>query len=276
LCSIVSRQITYSNASTEVLTLAELTHIDNLEARAVGASHRSPFGRDALVALVPAQPESPIAAERGTDRGGTPRRPQAVLRHGALPEAGRPAAAHDPLLSLPRDRPSDGEPFLPVEDGGHVRRGYSAEMLRELCQHTELHVEEISGCSGFASQMLSGLLLRLKPVPLRLRWPLTAWLRPLPPLVDRWLTHARLVILLDLPRGLQATLELGLSRGPAPEVSALVLAPAVWYCCQPIKSRRSPPRGPAHVPPQPRVSDQGGGLSFGVRRARGADRSGIM
>jgi 2-polyprenyl-3-methyl-5-hydroxy-6-metoxy-1,4-benzoquinol methylase len=79
-------------------------------------------------------------------------------------------------------------PFSPVEDGGHVRRGYSAEMLGELCRHAGLHIEEVSGCSGFASQIITGLMLRLKPIPLRVRWPLIVWLRPLPPLVDRWLT----------------------------------------------------------------------------------------
>lgn len=69
-------------------------------------------------------------------------------------------------------------PFHPVEDGGHVRRGYNSTMLRELCADCRLDVEEISSCSGPVSQWLTrlghfgrighflGLPFRLFPAPL--------------------------------------------------------------------------------------------------------------
>lgn len=49
----------------------------------------------------------------------------------------------------------DQGPFSEVEDGGHVRRGYTEAMLRELCDHAGLVIEEITTCSGFVSQRLT-------------------------------------------------------------------------------------------------------------------------
>jgi len=46
-------------------------------------------------------------------------------------------------------------PFCREETGWHVRRGYSPEMLRELCEQAGLRCEEISYCSGFFSQMVT-------------------------------------------------------------------------------------------------------------------------
>ena len=46
----------------------------------------------------------------------------------------------------------DKGPFEPVENGGHVRRGYSKAALAELCGLANLVVEEISFCTGFVSQ----------------------------------------------------------------------------------------------------------------------------
>jgi SAM-dependent methyltransferase len=78
--------------------------------------------------------------------------------------------------------PSDNGPFSQVEDGGHVRRGYFAAMLVELCDESGFIVEEISSCSGFFSQKIDALLRLIRP-PL-LAWALTLPLRILPPLFD--------------------------------------------------------------------------------------------
>jgi SAM-dependent methyltransferase len=49
----------------------------------------------------------------------------------------------------------DYGPFSRVEDGGHVRRGYTVGMLQELCAHAGLVIEEVTTCSGFFSQQVS-------------------------------------------------------------------------------------------------------------------------
>jgi len=75
-------------------------------------------------------------------------------------------------------------PFTPVENGGHVRRGYGTAMLRELCELSGLAIEEISYCSGFLSQKVTGLLRRLSRIHPLLGWAVTLPLRCLPPLFD--------------------------------------------------------------------------------------------
>src|SRR5262245_41129673 len=42
----------------------------------------------------------------------------------------------------------DNGPFSTQEAGWHVRRGYSAAALKELCRNASLEVEEINSCSG--------------------------------------------------------------------------------------------------------------------------------
>ena len=49
----------------------------------------------------------------------------------------------------------DDGPFCKTETGGHVRRGYSKSMLKELCRDSGLEVEVISSCSGFLSQKIT-------------------------------------------------------------------------------------------------------------------------
>jgi SAM-dependent methyltransferase len=80
---------------------------------------------------------------------------------------------------------SDEGPFSHVEDGWHVRRGYTEGMLRELCESAGLICEATSFCSGFVSQKATFLLRKLSSVSLLLGWGLTLPLRPLPPLLDR-------------------------------------------------------------------------------------------
>ncbi len=77
----------------------------------------------------------------------------------------------------------DDGPFSKVEDGWHVRRGYTPAMLRELAREAGLAVEAIESCSGFFSQKLTAPLRRLNR-PKFLGWALILPLRILPPLFD--------------------------------------------------------------------------------------------
>lgn len=84
----------------------------------------------------------------------------------------------------------DMGPFSLIEDGWHVRRGYTAAMLKELCEQAELIPEEISYCSGFLSQKTTSvfrLVSRLHPI---LGWLVTLPLRPFLPIFDPLITAA--------------------------------------------------------------------------------------
>jgi 2-polyprenyl-3-methyl-5-hydroxy-6-metoxy-1,4-benzoquinol methylase len=78
----------------------------------------------------------------------------------------------------------DRGPFSTVEDGGHVRKGYSEETLRALAQAAGLVVEEISTCSGFASQKITWLMRSIGRISGALAWLVVLPLRPLPLLLD--------------------------------------------------------------------------------------------
>lgn len=75
-------------------------------------------------------------------------------------------------------------PFAKVEDGTHVRRGYTAAMLTELCTLAGLQVEEVTYCSGAVSRFVTRLFRALMPLGLPIAWLLTLPLRPLPLLLD--------------------------------------------------------------------------------------------
>jgi SAM-dependent methyltransferase len=79
-------------------------------------------------------------------------------------------------------------PFSTMEDGWHVRRGYSRAMLEELCDHAGLKVERITFCSGFVSQKVAGAMRRLTAINKLLAWVLILPLRALPPLLDAGMT----------------------------------------------------------------------------------------
>ena len=79
----------------------------------------------------------------------------------------------------------DNGPFSREEDGWHVRRGYSAAMLTELCAEAGFIIDEISSCSGFFSQRATTLLRIIRPS--ALGWALTLPLRILPVIFDRLL-----------------------------------------------------------------------------------------
>ncbi|TMM46215.1 methyltransferase domain-containing protein [Qipengyuania marisflavi] len=75
----------------------------------------------------------------------------------------------------------DNGPFPTEETGWHVRRGYTAAMLRELAEGAGLVVEQIGGCSGFFSQKLTTLMRKFG----RLGFLVTFPMRILPLLLDR-------------------------------------------------------------------------------------------
>jgi SAM-dependent methyltransferase len=83
----------------------------------------------------------------------------------------------------------DNGPFKPVESGWHVRRGYTAAMLRELCDEAGLLCEEVEYCSGWVSQKVTMLLRLLARVHPLVGWGLTLPFRALPPLLDGPLTR---------------------------------------------------------------------------------------
>lgn len=79
-------------------------------------------------------------------------------------------------------------PFSIIEDGWHVRRGYTPAMLRELCAEAGFMEEEITHITHYLSQRITQLQSAVT------RWlgHLAAWLvmlpmRPLPLLLDGWL-----------------------------------------------------------------------------------------
>jgi SAM-dependent methyltransferase len=81
--------------------------------------------------------------------------------------------------------PEDDGPFCKTETGWHVRRGYSRGMLVELCEAAGFISEDISFCSGWASQKTTGLLRMIGRLDLRLGWMSVLPLRPMPLLLDR-------------------------------------------------------------------------------------------
>ncbi len=97
----------------------------------------------------------------------------AMLRPGGRMLLSTPFDRHRPLYTED-PRPS------PVEDGSHVRYGYSQERLRQIAASAGLEVEDERLVSGVVSQKLTDLMRRLSA-----RTPLGAWLvlLPLRPLV---------------------------------------------------------------------------------------------
>jgi SAM-dependent methyltransferase len=125
----------------------------------------------------------------------------AMLKPGGRLLLSAPFEGHHPLYSEPRE-PS------PVEDGSHVRYGYSQDALRALALGAGLEVVEEGFLSGVVSQRLTNLMRRLEG---RLGVPL-AWalLLPLRPLVvfdgflSRALRYPYLSVAVCSAKGLQA------------------------------------------------------------------------
>lgn len=82
----------------------------------------------------------------------------------------------------------DEGPFSKIEDGGHVRRGYTPERLKDLCASAGLMVLKIGYCSGFISQKATALLRTASKLHPLVGWVLILPLRVLPPLGDPWIS----------------------------------------------------------------------------------------
>ena len=80
--------------------------------------------------------------------------------------------------------PEDDGPFSKVEDGGHVRRGYTAESYLMLCDAAGLEVQELGFCSGLTSQWSTKILRKLSTITYLVGWISILPLRVLPPVID--------------------------------------------------------------------------------------------
>jgi len=102
-----------------------------------------------------------------------------VLRPGGRLLLTTPSQDYIPMAA------GDAGPFKEVEDGGHVRKGYSPERLSCLSEQAGLKVVEISFCSGWSSQKVTTLLRALTcRIGYGPAWALTFPLRLVPPLFD--------------------------------------------------------------------------------------------
>lgn len=101
-----------------------------------------------------------------------------------LRPAGRLLLTTPSVKYSPISRSDDG-PFSQIEDGGHVRRGYSESRLRELCAASGLAIDSCSYCSGFISQTVTFLFRKANGIHPLLSWLAILPLRILPPLLDK-------------------------------------------------------------------------------------------
>jgi len=85
----------------------------------------------------------------------------------------------------------DNEPFYPIEDGRHVRRGYSEGELVRLCGVAGLTVVGCSYLSWFFSQKITAVMRTLGGINPFLGWGATLPLRLLPLLLARSSTSNR-------------------------------------------------------------------------------------
>ena len=102
-----------------------------------------------------------------------------VLRPGGLLVLTTPSYEYIPMDA------GDAGPFSEVEDGRHVRKGYTPERLTYLAEQAGLKVTDIGFCSGWASQKITALLRGLsRRIGYGPAWALTFPLRLIPPLLD--------------------------------------------------------------------------------------------
>jgi len=91
---------------------------------------------------------------------------------------------------IPMDN-EDDEPLSTIEDGGHVRRGYTPEDFERLCKNAGLKVEKVDYVSGYLSQKITGVWRALNRVNPMISFALTLPLRVFPPLFDDSVTKAK-------------------------------------------------------------------------------------
>jgi SAM-dependent methyltransferase len=95
-----------------------------------------------------------------------------------------------PFLMFRAITPAENGPFSTVEDGSHVRRGYTKAMLEELCRESGLACESVSSCSGYMSQKITWLMRMASTISPLFGWAVALPLRALPPLLDPFLRWA--------------------------------------------------------------------------------------
>jgi SAM-dependent methyltransferase len=78
----------------------------------------------------------------------------------------------------------DAGPFPPIENGAHVRKGYTPTRFQELCAAADLKVVRIGYCSGFLSQKITGLQRVVSRVHHLAGWAVILPFRVLPPVFD--------------------------------------------------------------------------------------------
>jgi len=81
--------------------------------------------------------------------------------------------------------PDHAGPFTKVENGDHVRRGYTRSHLAELCEQAGLLVEEMTSCSGLLSQKATWVTYTASKVSPHLARALTLPLHPVVSMLDR-------------------------------------------------------------------------------------------
>ena len=84
----------------------------------------------------------------------------------------------------------DEGPFSQIEDGGHVRKGYTPDDLAHLCTSAQLSPVNIGYCSGLASQKTTAILRNTSKVHPLLGWGLVLPFRALPLILDSWISRA--------------------------------------------------------------------------------------
>jgi SAM-dependent methyltransferase len=88
------------------------------------------------------------------------------------------------LITSPSYICPDPGPFSEVEDGGHVRRGYSSVEMRELFELTGFRLECQDSCSGFFSQKITRIFRRLSVINSHFAWIVVLPFRFLPLVLD--------------------------------------------------------------------------------------------
>jgi 2-polyprenyl-3-methyl-5-hydroxy-6-metoxy-1,4-benzoquinol methylase len=85
----------------------------------------------------------------------------------------------------------DNENLSTVEDGGHVRRGYSPDDLMRLSEQSGFEVMKIEYCSGVLSQKITSLKrIAANATSEMISWPIVLPLRWIPPVFDAAMTRA--------------------------------------------------------------------------------------
>jgi SAM-dependent methyltransferase len=107
------------------------------------------------------------------------RRLARLLRPGGRLLISTPSADHRPLV---------GEGISGIEDGGHVRWGYSPQRLAEMVESAGLTLVRQGAVSGYVSYKLTNLMRRGQRIHLVLGWAIVLPLRPLQ-LLDRPVTR---------------------------------------------------------------------------------------